>query len=168
MALTQIVRSDYVVILRLGTRSYLARQTTKISFHFFAAPPRPPAARRKEEGRKFLVCAVGSVSKSSVRSLYFPYSAFSDFPSARGAPISAFGGNSSVRSHFAGTSHWSLTFVRDACSVPALCSPRGFGGVRGNSLCLPHPPCARTTITAVLGKIVKRRVLAPLCSTDKA
>lgn len=107
-------------VLRKSPRlSHLARQTTKISFHFFAAPPRPPAARRKGKARKFLVCAVGSVSKSSVRSLHFPNFAFSDLPSTRGAPIARACDSTNIRSHLASTSHWPLTFVRDACSVLA-------------------------------------------------
>ena len=50
----------------------------------------------------------------------------SSFASVRGAPISAFGGNSSVRSHFATTSHWPFAFAHDACSVFAPCSLCGF------------------------------------------
>lgn len=55
------------------------------------------------------------------------------FASVRGAPVSAFCGSSVVRSHFVVTSHRSLTFVRDACSVLASRSLCGFGGVRGSS-----------------------------------
>lgn len=45
-------------------------------------------------------------------------SAFSpSFASARGAPVPASCGGSVARSHFANTSHWPLTSVRDACSV---------------------------------------------------
>ncbi len=50
----------------------------------------------------------------------------SSFASVRGAPISAFGGSSSVRSHFANTSHWSFAFAHDACSVFASYSLCGF------------------------------------------
>jgi len=65
---------------------------------------------------------------------------------ARRAPVSAFSGSSSVRSHFAITSHRPLAFARAACSVLTSCSLSDFGGVRGNSLCLPHPPSARTNL----------------------
>ena len=56
------------------------------------------------------------------------------FAAARHAPVTAFSGSSNVRSHFASTSHWPLAFARDACSVLASCSLRGFGRVCGNSI----------------------------------
>jgi len=48
-------------------------------------------------------------------------------------PVSAFCGNSRVRSHFATTSHRPFAFAHDACSVFALYSLCGFVRVCGNS-----------------------------------
>jgi len=55
------------------------------------------------------------------------------FAAARRAPVTAFGGNSSVRSHFAITSHRPLAFARDACSVLASCSLGDFVQICGSS-----------------------------------
>ncbi len=55
------------------------------------------------------------------------------FASVRGAPVSAFCGNSRVRSHFATTSHMPFAFAHDACSVFASCSLCGFVRACGNS-----------------------------------
>ena len=68
--------------------------------------------------------------------------------SARGAPVSAFCGNSVVRSHFASTSHWplaSLTMPARRCFVFARWLR---GGASGSYLCLPHPSSARTSPSA--------------------
>ena len=132
-----------------STSSRGAKPKNFLSF-LFAAPPTPPAAKRKKEwkGNFWFCCRRFTppkrlISHISIFASFTP--AFSpSFASARGAPISASCGSSVVRSYFASTSHWPLTFVRDACSVLASCSLCGFGGVRGNSLCLPHPPSART------------------------
>ena len=48
------------------------------------------------------------------------------FASVRGAPVSAFCGNSRVCSHFATTSHRPFAFAHDACSVFASYSLCGF------------------------------------------
>ena len=64
------------------------------------------------------------------------------FASVRGAPISTFGGNSSVRSHFANISHWSFAYAHDACSVLASCSLCGFFRVCGSS---KKADCAKLT-----------------------
>jgi len=99
-------------------------------------------------------------------------------------PVSAFGGSSSVRSHFAITSHWPLTCVRDACSVLASCSLCGFVRVRCNSkkancaklpngtnrlICAcPARPVVRAQISPLfLGDIIKRRGLLPRIYKEK-
>ena len=95
--------------------------------------------------RKFLVCAAASASKSSVRSLYFPYSAFSSFASARGAPVSAFGGYS-VHAHTSqapriGRSH---SFAMPARCLLRACSVASLEGSGSSCACPAHPVRAHT------------------------
>src|SRR3990167_5522704 len=90
----------------------------KISLHFSrVSSPHPSTAKRKKKWKgNFWFCFAVSVSEKSIIILSYFVCSFLHPHGDRGALLSAFGGNSNVRSHFATTSHWSLTFVRDACS----------------------------------------------------
>jgi len=90
----------------------------KISLHFSRASSPHPSTERRTEGKEILGCAVGSVSKSSVRSLY---SQTPLFPTSRRPEALTYTEQVVVLTcaHAAHTSHWPLTFVRGTCSVCA-------------------------------------------------
>mgnify|MGYP001581899150 CR=1 FL=1 len=81
-----------------------------ISFPIFCGssphPPPPKGKWKKGNGcgllRRFVLQKLRKVAKYPL----LPISAFSVLAATRGAPVSAFGGNSCVRSHYASTSHW--------------------------------------------------------------
>ena len=126
----------------------------KISYHFLLRlPPHPPPRSGTFERKEiFGFAAAASLLQKGLYEHFSIFASFTpafspSFASTRGAPVSAFCGSLRVRSHFATTSHWplaSLTMPARCCFVFAL----WLGGVRGNSLCLPHPPCARTSPSA--------------------
>ena len=85
-------------------------------------------------------------------------------------PISAFCGSSSVRSHFATTSHRPFAFAHDACSVIAYVrSVASFEPVvtlksrlcrhKQIYMCLPRPPSARTSLPADAGNSLTKIIL---------
>ncbi len=88
-------------------------------------------AGKKWKG-KFLVLVPTLHSSRKDLYLYFSIVAIfcpsfpPSFASVRGAPVSAFCGNSIIRSHFATTSHRPFAFAHDACSVSASYSLCGF------------------------------------------
>ena len=106
----------------------------KISLHFsrVSSPPLHREAEKEME-RKFLVLLRRFSLRKEQSYFNIFVCSFLHPHGDRGAPISAFGGNSSVRSHFASTSHWPFAFAHDACSVFASCSLCGFVRVCGNS-----------------------------------
>lgn len=91
-------------------------QPQKFPCHFFAAPPPTPPPKGDKKKGNFGLRRRFSLQKLR-KVIIFPNSAFSSFPSARGAPVARVRGSSSVRSHYANTSHRPLTFVRVVCSV---------------------------------------------------
>jgi hypothetical protein len=148
VALSQIVRSDCVVKRTMRASRSLRSQTKTKNFltNPFSAGGVGGAAKKMKGN--FLV--LFPPLHSSKKDLYLYFSivvifrpSFSpSFASGEARPVSAFGGSLRARSHFAITSHWPLTFVRDACSVLASCSLCGFVRVRGNS---KKADCAKLT-----------------------
>ena len=108
-----------------AARALLARgKTQKFPIIFICGSPTPPHREAEYlKGRKFLVLPPPlHFSKKACRCILAflpilrpPFLRRLRRPEA--PPVSAFGGSSIAHSHFASTSHWPLTFVRDACSV---------------------------------------------------
>ena len=150
VALNQVVRSDFVVILTIrASRSFQSRTKTKNFLAFpFKTAGGAGGSRKKLKGN-FMVLFSPLHSFKKDLYLYLGQCQYSVRPFLRHSRramrfLSTFCGSLSVRSHFAITSHWPFAFAHDACSVLTSCSLCGFGSVRGNALCLPHPPSART------------------------
>lgn len=143
-----IVRSDFPNAPRTRSRTRVCKKQ-KIS-HALCCRVSPPPLRReakKEMEGNFLVLLRRFILPKRLISHVSGTVSAAFSPSALARTlVSAFGANSIIRSHFAALYHVAARFARGASSVLASCSLSGFSGVPcGSSLCLPHPPSARTS-----------------------
>ena len=123
VALNQVVRSDFVVILTIrASRSFQSRTKTKNFLAFpFKTAGGAGGSRKKLKGN-FMVLFSPLHSFKKDLYLYLGQCQYSVRPFLRHSRrarryLSAFCGNSRVRSHFAITSHWPLASL----TLPARC-----------------------------------------------